>query len=121
MNIVIKIIGGVLITVAILFLLKPNDARQVMRFFIKGNNLYFAAIVRLAVAVILLIGARQCHIVWLIITVGVLLLASAIMVFALGQTKLKRFFSWYLNQPNIFIRFAAVLVLILGSLIIYAA
>ena len=73
MDIVVKIVGIVFILIAIVYLLKPDVLKRMMEFFKHGKRMYFAGLMRFALAVIFLLGARECDITWVIVVFGILL------------------------------------------------
>ncbi|MBN2456015.1 MAG: hypothetical protein JXB29_05690 [Sedimentisphaerales bacterium] len=60
MDSIIKIIGIVFVAIGIVYLLKPEIAKALMDFFKQANRIYIAAVIRLALAVVFLLAAREC-------------------------------------------------------------
>ena len=121
MDIIIKIIGIVFIAIAIVLLLKPTVMNQLMEFFKKGKRIYFAGLVRLALAVIFLLGARECDITWVIVVFGILFLISGLLIFMLGPEKCKSMIDWFQKQSALFLRVMAIITLAIGAIIVYSA
>ena len=121
MDTVIKIIGMVIIAVAVVFVIKPNVMKRLMEFFRRGKRIYLAGVVRFALAVVFLLGARECDITWVIVVFGLLFLISGLLVFMLGPVRLARLMDWYQKQSLLLLRVAAVVPLAIGAIIIYAA
>jgi hypothetical protein len=121
MDIVVKIVGMVIVLLAVLFLLKPDVMKSLLGFFKQGKRMYFIGIVRLILAVIFLLAARECDVTWVIVTFGILFLMSALLIFIIGPEKLRSMLDWFQNKSVIFLRVMAVIVLVLGVVIIYSA
>jgi uncharacterized protein YjeT (DUF2065 family) len=121
MDIVIRIIGIVFVFMTIVYLLKPDVMKRLMEFFVQGRRMYFAAVVRLVLAVVFLLAARQCSRFWVIFAFGILLIVSGLSIFILGLEKVKSYVSWWQKQPLMFLRFIALIGLAIGALIIYSA
>jgi len=121
MDKVIIAIGVVFIAIAILFLLKPIVCNRLMEFFKKGKRIYFTGLVRLVLAVIFLISARECDITWVIAIFGILFLISGLLIFMLGPERIRRMVDWWQKQSALLLRVMAIIVLALGAVIIYAA
>jgi len=121
MDTVIKIIGIVIICIAVLYMIKPGIIKALIRLFSKGSRLYLAGVLRLALAVVLFVGATQCDKTRLVIAFGVLCLLSALLVFALGPKKLSPMLKWYLDKPDWILRIIAAIALAFGALIVYSA
>lgn len=120
-NIAIKIIGIFFVFVAIVYLLKPGVFKRILEFFKQGKRIYFAGLLRFVFAVFFLLGANDCKIPWVIITLGILFIISGLLVFTLGLEKLKAMIEWYQKQSALFLRIIALVALAIGAVIIYCA
>lgn len=121
MDIVVKCLGVVILLLGIVYLLKPDVVKWLMRFFKQGRRMYFAAVLRLALAVIFLLAARECDRSWVIVTFGIIFIMSAVLIFAMGIERLRALLDWYLKQPLLIFRVIALIVLAVGAIIIYSA
>ena len=121
MDKVITAIGIVFLAIAIVLLLKPAVMNHIMEFFKKGKRIYFAGLVRLALAVVFLFGARECDITWVIVILGILFLISGLSIFMLGPERLRRMLDWFQKQSALLLRVMAIIVLAFGAIIIYSA
>ena len=121
MDIIVKIVGIVIVFLAVLFLLKPDIMKSLLKFFKQGKRIYFAGLVRLVLAVVFLLAARECDITWVIVIFGVLFLISALSIFMIGAEKLKLMLDWFQNKSALFLRVMAVITLAIGAIIIYSA
>jgi uncharacterized protein YjeT (DUF2065 family) len=92
-----------------------------MEFFKQGRRMYFAALIRLALAVVFLLSASQCRFFWVIFAFGVLLIISGLLIFILGLEKVKSYVNWWQKQPLVLLRVMALIGLAIGALIIYSA
>jgi uncharacterized protein YjeT (DUF2065 family) len=92
-----------------------------MEFFKQGKRLYFAGLIRFALAIIFLLGARECDITWVIAAFGILFIISGLLIFTLGLEKLRAILDWYQKQPLLLLRVLALIALAVGAVIIYAA
>jgi uncharacterized protein YjeT (DUF2065 family) len=120
-EIIIKVIGTVIVCIGLVFLIQPEIMRATTRFFSKGSRLYLAAMVRFALAIVFIMGARHCGIRWVIVMFGLIFLLSGLMIFMLGLQKAKGILRWYLEQPKFISRIMAGIVLAVGLIIVYAA
>ena len=121
MTTVIKIVGIVILIAAIVYLLKPDIAKRLLEFFKKGHRIYFLGLIRLVLAVVFLLGARECDITWVIAAFGILFLMSGLSIFMLGLEKLKAILDWYQKKSALFLRVIALIALAIGTAIIYSA
>jgi hypothetical protein len=121
METVIKIIGTVIVCVGLVYLIKPEIFRVIMRFFAKGNRLYIAAVIRFALAIVFFLGARHCGIKWVIVLFGLIFLLSGLLIFMLGLERAKGIIRWYQGQPSFVYRIVAIIVLSVGLIITYSA
>ncbi len=121
METVIKAIGLIFVLIGIVYMSQPVIIRKLLDFFAKGKRLYIAALVRLILAVVFFVGARECGISWLIFVFGVIFLISGLIIVAMGPVKLKPVLEWYQQQSTLVLRIIAAVPIIVGGIIIYAA
>ncbi len=121
MDKVIIALGIVFVIIAIVYLLKPDIMKWLMEFFKQGKRIYFAGLIRFALAVVFLIGARECKHFWVIFAFGILFLLGGLLIFVLGPVKLKSILGWYQKQSVLFFRIIALIPLVLGVIIIFSA
>ncbi len=121
MDTVIKIIGIVIVSIAVVYLLKPAVMKCLIEFFSQGRRIYFAGLMRFALAIVFLLGARECDITWVIITFGILFLISGLLIFTMGLERIKAILGWYQKQPVLILRVLALIALAIGTVIIYCA
>ena len=119
--VVIKIIGASFILISIGYVIRPEIMRTLIEFFKKENRLYLSASIRIVLAVVFFIAANQCHIPAVIITFGILFLIGALLILVLGPTRLRPMLEWWQSQSTWALRFLALVSLIVGALVIYAA
>ena len=121
MDIIIRGLGIVIVVVGIVYLLRPDVMKWLIEFLKQGKRIYLAGLIRLALAVIFLLGARECDITWVIVVFGILFLIGGVLIFILGPEKLRRILDWYQKQSVLLLRVLAVLALAIGAIIIYSA
>lgn len=105
----------------IAYLLRPNIIKQLMGFFKKGKRIYFAGLLRFALAVVFLVAARECRYPWIILASGIIFLIGGLLIFMLGPEKIRRILDWYEQQPALIFRVIALVVLAFGAIIIFSA
>jgi len=119
--IVIKSLGILFVLMGIAYLLRPDIIKRLMGFFKKGIRIYFAGLIRFALAIIFLVGARECRYFWIIFASGIIFLSGGLLIFMLGPEKIRRIFDWYEQQPALIFRVIALVVLVFGAIIIFSA
>ena len=117
----VKVIGVLLILAGTLYLINPRLMRKVIDFFSIGTRLYVVGVIRLALGILFLYAASQADIQWIIITIGILMIISAIIIFAMGTKKMCLLLDFYKQQNDTVLRLLSLVALIFGILIIYAA
>ena len=118
---VIKSLGIIFVLMGLAYLLRPAIIKKLMVFFKKGNRIYLPGLIRFALAIIFFVGARECRYFWIIFACGIIFLLSGLLIFILGPEKIRRMFNWYENQPDMFFRVIALIVLIFGAIVILSA
>jgi len=121
MDIVIKTLGILIALVGIIYFLRPDVMKWLMELFKKGKRIYFAGLIRFALAVVFLVAARECKHSWVIFAFGILFIISGLLIFMLGLEKLKSIIDWYQKQSVLLLRVVAVIALAIGAVIIYSA
>ena len=121
MDTIVRIIGVVFVFITIIYLLKPDIMKRLMEFFKQGRRIYFAALVRFALAIVFLFAARQCRWFLVIFAFGVLFIISGSLIFILGPEKVKSYINWWQKRPPLLLRVMALIGLAIGALIIYSA
>jgi len=121
MEIIVKIVGILIVLIGIVFLLKPGVMKRLMEFIKKGKRVYFAAVIRFALAIIFLLGASECYQKWIIAAFGILFLISGLLILILGPEKIRQILEWYDRQPVLIFRVIAAIVLACGAVIVYSA
>jgi uncharacterized protein YjeT (DUF2065 family) len=121
MDIVVKVIGIVFIFFATLYLLKPDIMQHLMEFFKKGKRIYFAGLIRFALAVVFLLAAGDCKMPWVIIIFGILFIIGGLLIFILWPEKFRTMTIWWQKQSVLLLRVLAVITLAVGAIIVYAA
>ena len=121
MDMVIKIIGIVLVLLALGCLIKPDLLRGSMRFFGRGSRVYAIAMMRFALAVVFFVAARECRNAWVILAFGILFLLSGLLIVMLGPKKISSMIDWYLKQSALLLRFLSLIAAALSVVIIIFA
>ncbi len=119
--IVIKSLGMLFTLMGIAYLLRPNIIKKLMGFFKKGKRIYFAGLIRFALAVVFFVAARECRYFWIIFASGIIFLTGGLLIFMLGPEKIRRILDWYEQQPALIFRVIALIVLAFGAIIIFSA
>lgn len=121
MDIVIKSIGIAIILIGIVYLLRPDVMKGLMGFFGQGKRIYLAGLMRFALAVVFLVGARECRRFSVIFAFGILFLIGGLVIFILGPVKIRGILDWWQKQSVLLLRVMAVLALVIGAVIIFSA
>ncbi|HUW19319.1 MAG TPA: hypothetical protein VMW16_08460 [Sedimentisphaerales bacterium] len=121
MDLVVKIIGIVIVLIAIAYFLKPGVIKWLMEFFKKGNRIYFAGLIRFAMAIVFFVAAGECKNFWVILTFGILFLISGLLIFVMGPGRLRPIFEWAQNQSAFVLRMLALVAFAVGVVIIIYA
>lgn len=118
MDIAIKSLGIVITLMGVSYLLRPGIIKHLMNFFKKGRRIYLPGLLRLALAVVFFLGARECRYPWVIFASGIIFLAGGVLIFTLGAGRVRWLLDWYAEQPVLIFRVIAVVVLAFGAVII---
>jgi uncharacterized protein YjeT (DUF2065 family) len=118
---VIRSIGIIVVLIAVVYMLKPVMAKRFIGLLQKGSRIYLDGAINLALAAVLLIGARDCRYSWVIFICGFVFLAEGLLIFGLGPKKTRPLLDWSLQQSEELFQFLGLLIGILGVAIIFSA
>jgi len=119
--IVIKSLGVLFVLIGVAYLLRPDIIKGLMGFFKKGRRIYFAGVLRFALAVIFLTAATECRMPRVIGAFGIIFLLSGALIFLLGPDRIRAIFDWYEQQPIVVFRIIASVVAAVGVIVIFSA
>jgi len=117
----IKLIGIVILILGVAYLLRPELMKQYMSFWTKNRRLYAGAIISAIIGTFLLLGATQCRIDWVVTVVGLWGLLKGLIILMLGKEKMASTIKWWQKKSVKTLRAAAIAVITIGALLIFAA
>ena len=120
MHIAIKSLGILITLVGVAYLLRPGLLKMLMNFFKKSNRIYLPGLLRLALAVVFFLGARECRYPWIIFASGIIFLTGGLLIFTLGPKRIRWMLDWYEEQPMLVFRVIALIVIVFGAIIIFS-
>ncbi|UCF15933.1 MAG: hypothetical protein JSW59_00445 [Phycisphaerales bacterium] len=120
MDIAIKSLGTIITLVGVVYLLRPELLKRLMNFFKKGKRIYLPGLLRLTLAVIFFLGARECRYPWVIFASGIIFLTGGLLIFTLGPQRIRWILDWYEEQPTLVFRVIALVVIIFGAIVIFS-
>ncbi len=118
MHIAIKSLGIIITLMGVAYLLRPGMIKYLMNFFKKSRRIYLPGLLRLALAVVFFLGARECRYPWVIFASGIIFLTGGVLIFTLGPKRVRWLLDWYEDQPMLVFRVIALVVLAFGAIII---
>jgi len=121
MIVTIRIIAIGLICMGLFFALRPQAMKSLMRFLGDGRRYYAVGVIRLVLAVLFLSAASEADVTWIMVVLGILFLVSGTLVFAMKASTVTGFISWYKSRPTWMLRLAALAIVIIGGLVLYAS
>ena len=89
MRTIIFILGLAILVWGIVFLIKPDISKRMIRFWAFSRLILFGAIIKLAVGILFLVAATQCNVPWLIVVFGLIACLQGIAFLAMQQKKRK--------------------------------
>lgn len=117
----VKLIGIVMVVLGAIYLAKPAIMKKYMHYWMKDNRIYLGGAISLVFAIIFLRAANLCSIPWFVVLMGIISLVKAVCLFGFGPKKVKPWMEQLANKPVGTLRTFALMPLIIGVLLIYAA
>ncbi|MFH1830259.1 MAG: hypothetical protein ABH871_05745 [Pseudomonadota bacterium] len=121
MEYIIKSIGILIAVLGVVFSTMPSLMTAVFEFVKKGKNVYGAAVIRIVLGGLLLWASPVATIMWMPLVIGILMVASGILIFVLGIARCHAFISWWEAKPEHLRRAMAIVAAFIGILLIYSA
>jgi hypothetical protein len=121
MRIAVYIIGWLIVIEGLLFLLRPGLFGPIVRFFSTGIWIYVLSVIRVAFAVVFLLGAMQCRVEEIIIAFGILMLITGFAGLIVKRRIYGSIFHWCQERNLATVRFIAAIVMLVGAVIVYCA
>lgn len=118
MLIVAKVAGVLVIILGTLFIVNPLFLKKYISFWATDKRYYGIGVIRIAVGIILILAARQAVQGAVAAVLGSLMMISGILVFAIGEEKIKPLLNWYSDLPDLAIRILGLVVVVFGLLIV---
>jgi len=121
MNCVVAFGGLLMVVLGAIAMLAPRQVVAVaMRWPVK-IRFSIAVGLRLLLGIIFLEEATSTRYPAFVFTIGAITVAAAIIIFFLGPIRVDAMIQWWLNRTSTFMRLWALVGVILGALILYAA
>jgi len=121
MRIAVHIIGWLIVAEGLLFMLRPELLGPVVRFFGSGAWRYVLSVLRVAVAVIFLLGAMQCRNKGVIVAFGILMLVAGVAVLIIKRRMYSAILQWWQERSLPTVRLVAAVVMLIGAVVVYCA
>ena len=119
MAVIVAVLGVLIVCGSVVALFAHGFFTRMAGFWLEGNRLYGAAVVRLVLGTLLLIAAPDTRMPAAVQALGVLTLATAVAVPLVGLERLRAFVRWTLERPPLVQRLGSLLGAALGAFLIY--
>jgi hypothetical protein len=121
MRLIVAIFGMLIASFGAFGLTKPADCVGLARsFWATTRSVHYAALVRLALGIALLLAAADSAYPRTLAALGYLSLAGAAIVVLLGHVRLQKMIEWWAQQPEVVIRLWGLLALAFGIFLLSA-
>ncbi|MFA7676700.1 MAG: hypothetical protein WCY34_00855 [Candidatus Omnitrophota bacterium] len=117
----VKLIGILLVVAGAIFIAKPASMKKVMRFWMKKNRVYAAGVINILIGIIFLFAASGSSLPWFVVLVGIVSLIKGALSFIMGPAKIMALIDKIDKKPVKSLRSLAIVPLVLGILLVYAA
>lgn len=118
MLLLVQLIGFLIMGFGLTICVLPSVTQKVLTFFSQGENIYYAGLIRLVTGLALIFAAAQSKMPLAAVTLGILFLLSAFLIFGTDRAKIKAFIQQYLTLPELAIRLLGLIAACFGLLII---
>jgi len=117
----VLVFGVVIALLGLLGAFRPKPLRAFVGSFRSIGMLYFAATIRIALGIVLLLAAPTCRFTIALYVLGVVTLFSGLLLPMLGKVRFAALIGWWVSLSDGSIRATMVLAILLGTFLILAA
>ncbi|MDD3295985.1 MAG: hypothetical protein PHU64_01330 [Candidatus Omnitrophica bacterium] len=117
----VKLIGILLVVAGAIFMVKPVNMKKVMHFWMEKKRIYAAGVINILIGVIFLFAASGSSLPWFVILMGIASLIKGALSFVMGPAKIMALIDKIEKKPLKSLRSLAIIPLVLGILLVYAA
>ena len=122
MKTTVLVFGIVIALFGLLGAFRPRPLKAFVGSFRSTGMLYFAATIRIALGIVLLLAAPSCRFTIAMYVLGVVTLFSGLLLLPmLGKVRFAALVGWWLALSDTTIRAAMILAVVLGTFLILAA
>ena len=118
---VILIVGVLIILEGITILVKPGWYRNAAKVFMSEKIVYLGPVLKILFGALFLVSAVPCSKTWVVIVLGVLMLAGGITGLILPKAKVISFIEWWTKRTDLVMRLIAIVAIALGALVMWVA
>lgn len=118
MLILLRVAGIIIAVMGVIYLLAPKMIKKYVDFW--GKRILVAGVLNIVIGILFLLANSACRIPTVIIVIGVIALLKGIVIFVLGQEKMKVLLEWWGNRPPAVVRLMGLIVIAFGILLLYA-
>ena len=116
----VKLLGIIIVASGAVYFVKPNLMKKMVAFFTSDKWIYFGGILSFVIGIIFFRAASQCAISWVVVLFGIIAVIKGIVIFVLGQQKIKSLLDGLTKKPPKALRMVALFDIALGVVLIYA-
>jgi len=116
----LKLLSIIYMGMGLIFFLKPGYLKDYIQFWKERKRIKLACTILIPFMAILFIGAPQCRLPWVLITLAALVQIKLIFLLYMGQEKIDSMLSWWEKQPPNTFRLMGLVALGIGALWFYA-
>lgn len=118
---IIKIVGLMTAVIGGLVLHKPRRLKKMLASMSEGTRVYKITGIKFAFGILLLLNADKCHLAGFIKFVGFITTVGTALFFVLGKEKMDAYVNWWQKRSFPVIRAWAILTILFGMVLVYAA
>jgi len=117
---IVKLMGIVMVAAGAIYFVKPSTMKKLADYFLQEKRIKVGGALAIVIGIISFSAASQCVISWVVVLFGAVALLKGILVFTLGQKKLKSLVDSLTEKPPKTIRGYGAIEILLGVILIYS-
>jgi uncharacterized protein YjeT (DUF2065 family) len=112
--------GAAITALGLWIVFQPIHLSRILHWVQHGPGIYLAAAVRIAIGVVMLVWARDCHRPAIIIIIGILAVLSGMALILLPHNQVQKLLHWVMQRPQWLHRALGLTAMAFGILVIWA-
>jgi hypothetical protein len=117
----VKVLAIAIIVFGCLIILRPKTMKEIIESVKRGNNIFTAMVIKIAVGVLMMIASRYCSIPWIVLFWGALNAFTGVAGLLLKRDVVVKKIEWIEKRPPKHVYLVGAIALVIGVTLVLGA